>query len=140
MNLLTSLWFYLFWVIASLVYLTFFMFGYFGRGNHVDVLAVFVLNGALILPTLLWKHKTKTVSWGKLKKEAIFTIVMLIIWMGISIFLVVATKGACVCYFQDQYGFSVSKDAKLSTEFTRSGAIGAPCLENEVCRLYATVP
>jgi hypothetical protein len=35
--------------------------------------------------------------------------------MGLSIFLVIATKGACVCYFNDQYGFTVAKDAKLST-------------------------
>ena len=129
-NILTSIWFYLFWVTASLFYLTFFMFGYFGRGTHVDVLSVFLMNGALILPTLLWKHKTKTASWGKLKGEAIFTIVMLAIWLGVSVFLVVATKGACVCYFNDQYGFSVSKDAKLSTEFTRRGVIGVPCPEN----------
>lgn len=139
-NLMTSIFFYLFWITASLVYLVFFMFGYFGRGTHIDVLSVFLLNAALILPTLLWKNKTKNASWGKLKGEAIFTMVMLILWLGLSVFIVVATKGACVCYFNDQYGFTVAKDARFSTEFTRIGNIGVPCMEDEVCRLYATVP
>jgi hypothetical protein len=119
-NLLTSLFFYLFWIAASLIYLVFFMFGYFGRGTHIDVISVFVLAFALILPTLLWKHKTKTTAWEKQKRETIFTIVMLILWLGLSTFLVIATKGVCVCYFNDQIGFKIGKDMRISTEFTRT--------------------
>ena len=92
------------------------MFGYFGRGTHVDLLSVFVLALALILPTLLWKHKTKVTKWVNLRREAVFTIVMLLLWLGVSIFGVVATKGTCGCYYNDMYGFGIGvKDMRIST-------------------------
>ena len=58
-NLLTSLFFYLFWIGATLIYLVFFMFGTFGRGTHIDVLSVFILTLGVVLPTLIWKQQTK---------------------------------------------------------------------------------
>lgn len=67
-NFFTSFFFYLFWVVASLIYLGFNMFSYFGRGTYVDVLTVFVMALALILPTLLWKHKTKVTKWVNLRR------------------------------------------------------------------------
>ena len=40
---------------------------------------------------------------------------MLVLWLAVSVFLVVATKGACVSYYNDNYGFKVSKDIRVST-------------------------
>lgn len=75
------------------------MFNYFGRGTHIDVLSVFVMTLGVVLPTLLWKHKTKVTQWKSLKGEIIFTVVMLGLWLCFSVFAVIATKGACVCYY-----------------------------------------
>lgn len=66
-NIITSIFFYLFWVIATIIYLVFYMFGYFGRGVHIDVFSVFLLTIGVLIPTLLWKHKTKIRDWDKQK-------------------------------------------------------------------------
>lgn len=139
-NLLTSLFFYLFWIGATLIYLVFFMFGTFGRGTHIDVLSVFILTLGVVLPTLIWKQQTKTSSWEEQKGETVFTIVMLVLWLAVAVFLVVATKGACVSYYNDNYGFQVGKDIRVSTEFTRMIELEQLCTEGTVCHLYPTLP
>lgn len=40
---------------------------------------------------------------------------MLILWLGLSIFLIITTKGVCVCDFDVKYGFTIQDDLKLST-------------------------
>ena len=114
-NIITSVFFYTEWVVISLVYLCFYMFGYYGRGTYIDILSVGVMLVVVLIPTLLWKHYTKVDRWGNLRGEIIFTSIMVVIWLGISITLVIITKGSCVCYFNDNYGFTVAKDAKMST-------------------------
>ena len=54
--------------------------------------------------------------------------------------MVVLSKGACLCYFNDRYGFKVEKDLSLSTDFTRLMTLDQVCRDEEVCHLYATVP
>ena len=58
-NVLTSIFFYLFWVVVALIFLTFYMFNFFGRGNYVDVLSVFAMTVLVVIPTLIWKYYTK---------------------------------------------------------------------------------
>lgn len=65
---------------------------------------------------------------------------MLILWLAVSVFLVVATKGACVSYYNDNYGFQVGKDIRVSTEFTRILELEQLCKEGTVCHLYPTLP
>jgi hypothetical protein len=71
----------------------------------------------------------------------VVTAILLFIWLAVCVFLVVATKGACVCYFTDKYGIKVDKgDAYLSTDFYRLLTLDKVCKDEEVCHLYATVP
>ena len=139
-NRITSVCFYAWWVLIALGYLCFYMFSYLGRGLHIDILSVGFMLVLLLLPTLLWKHQTKVDSWKNLRGEIIFTTVLMVLWLATSIILVIVTKGACVCYFNDNYGFTVAKDAKLSTEFTRTNTIESPCKDKQLCHLYATLP
>jgi hypothetical protein len=39
------------------------MFGYFGRGTYIDILTVSILTVGVVVPTILWKNKTKVTSW-----------------------------------------------------------------------------
>ena len=64
---------------------------------------------------------------------------MIALWLGTSITLVIMTKGSCVCYYNDHYGFPVAKDAKMSTEFTRTRGLEPPCSPGKLCHLYATL-
>lgn len=65
---------------------------------------------------------------------------MLVLWLAVSVFLVVATKGACVSYYNDNYGFKVGRDIRISTEFTRIIELEQLCKEGIVCHLYPTLP
>jgi uncharacterized membrane protein YjjP (DUF1212 family) len=103
------------------------MFGYFGRGNHVDVLSVFVMTLAVVLPTLIWKYKTKVSALTEVRGEITATVILLVLWLGVCVFLVVATKGACVCYYTDKYGIKVEADQMVSTDFTRLLNIDQVC-------------
>lgn len=58
-NFLTSFFFYCLWICISLVYLVFYMFGYFGRGLSHDILAVFIMTILVAIPTLIWKSQTR---------------------------------------------------------------------------------
>lgn len=104
---------------ASLIYLVFYMFGYFGREIYVDVLSVAAMMFAVVLPTLLWKYKTKTSQLSQMKKEITVACSLLAVWLGVCIFLVIATKGMCICHFNDKYGFKVDGDMSASSAFTR---------------------
>lgn len=66
-NRLTSFLFYAWWAVLSLCYLCFYMFGYMGRGTHIDILSVGVMLVVVLIPTLMWKHKTKVDRWGNLR-------------------------------------------------------------------------
>jgi hypothetical protein len=61
-------------------------------------------------------------------------------WLAASVFLVVLTKGGCVCFYNHKYGISIDDDVQVSTEFTRLNSLGVPCPEGQICHLYATVP
>lgn len=63
-NFLRSFFFYSFWMVASLVYVNYYMFGTFGRSTPVDVLSVFAVFLIVAIPTLIWKHVTKSKSWS----------------------------------------------------------------------------
>jgi hypothetical protein len=141
-NFLTSFFFYLFWVDVALVYLVFYIFGYMGRGISHDILAVFIMMLIVVIPTLVWKNSTKVSEFKLVKKELIFTVVSLLIWTGIAVFSIIALKGACLCYYNDNYGFSVGGDAGpfMSTEWTRTNKIEKQCKDGRVCNIYATVP
>lgn len=109
-NFLASLFFYLFWVDVSLVYLVFYMFGYMGRGVSHDILTVFIMVLIVVIPTLVWKNSTKVAEYKFIKKELVFTMICLLIWLGACIFGVISLKGACLCYYNDNYGFSVGNN------------------------------
>ena len=98
-NFITSLSFYLTLIVIALVYLTFYMFGFMGSSTGHDILAVLVMVIIVALPTMLWKYKTKSQSLRVVRKEVIFTIVMLFLWMGISILGIIMLKGVCICVF-----------------------------------------
>ena len=106
-NVFTSILFYLFWIIVSLIYLSFYMFNFFGRGTYIDVLSVFAVAFLVIIPTLIWKYYTKVSNLDELRGEIIATVVLLSLWLAISVFLVIASKGACLCFFNDYYGLTV---------------------------------
>jgi len=78
-----------------------------GRGLSHDILAVFIMMLIVVIPTLVWKNSTKVKEFKLIKKELIFTVVCLLLWLGTSIFAIVTLKGACLCYYNDNYGFSV---------------------------------
>jgi len=105
-NILTSITFYLFWIIATLIYLGFYMFNFFGRGTYIDVLSVFAVALLVIIPTLIWKYNTKVSNLDELRTEIIATVVLLCLWLAVSVFLVILTKGGCLCYF-NAYGLTV---------------------------------
>ena len=66
-NILTSIFFYLFWIIVALMYLSVYMFNFFGRGNYIDVLSVFVMAVLIVIPTLIWKYNTKVSAINELR-------------------------------------------------------------------------
>ncbi len=115
----------MFWVAVALIYLVFYIFGYMGRGLSHDILAVFIMVLIVVIPTLVWKNSTKIKEFKLIKKELIFTVCCLLLWLGVSVFTVVTLKGACLCYYNDNYGFTVGNDMGpfLSTEWTRTNAI-----------------
>lgn len=78
-----------------------------GRGLSHDILAVFIMVLIVVIPTLVWKNSTKITEFKLIKKELIFTVACLLLWLGISVFSIVTLKGACLCYYNDIYGFSV---------------------------------
>lgn len=140
-NVITSFFFYLFWIVVSLIFLTFYMFNFFGRGAYIDVLAVFAMTVIIFIPTIVWKYYTRASNLKAIRGEIIATAILLFLWLAICVFLVVATKGTCVCYFTDKYGIKVDKEgAYLSTDFTRLLTLDKVCKDDEVCHLYATVP
>ncbi len=94
------------------------MFNFFGRGTYIDVLSVFAVAFLVIIPTLIWKYYTKVSNLDELRGEIIATVVLLSLWLAVSVFLVIATKGGCLCFFND-YGLTVEKDLRLSTDFSR---------------------
>jgi phage-related holin len=135
-----SFFFYCFWIVVSLIYLNFYMFGVFGRSTSVDVLSVFAVFLIVAIPTLIWKHFTKLTAWGEMRREAVVLVLLLVLWLGTAVFLVVVSKGGCVCFYNHNYGISIDSDVELSTDFTRLNSIGTPCPEGDICHLYATVP
>ena len=64
---------------------------------------------------------------------------MILIWLGISIFSVIALRQVCICVFNDKYGIQVNKDFFFSTELSRSYHIPQVCENREVCHIYATL-
>jgi heme/copper-type cytochrome/quinol oxidase subunit 2 len=91
------------------------MFGNLGRGTYLDVLSVGVLTLIVTIPTLIWKHFTKLNPWKKQRKELVILIVLLVLWLAASIFLVVGTKGVCVCFYNNKYGFKIDADVEVSS-------------------------
>ena len=59
--------------------------------------------------------------------------------MCLCVFLVVATKGACVCYYNSKYGIPIDGDSRISTDFTRLVTLDQVCADQQICHLYATV-
>jgi len=96
---ITSLFFYLTLISIAGIYLGFYAFGELGRGTGHDVLAVLILISIVGLPTIIWKLQTRPKNKKVQGGELIFTIVMLIIWAVLSVFLVIALKGVCICVF-----------------------------------------
>ncbi len=75
-----------------------------------------------------------------MRRSAVVLVLLLVLWLGTAVFLVVASKGGCVCFYNHMYGIAVDTDVELSTEFTRLNSIGTPCPQSDICHLYATVP
>ena len=59
-DFLVSLTFYLFLIDLGILYISFFAFGYCGNGTGYDILAVLVMLGIVLIPTIIWKTTTKT--------------------------------------------------------------------------------
>jgi hypothetical protein len=116
------------------------MFGDFGRASSLDVLSVFAVTLIVLVPTLIWKHLTKTTPWSEQRREIVALVVLLVLWLAVSVFLVVATKGVCVCFYNNKYGFKIDDDVEISSEFTRLNSISTICPDSTICHLYATVP
>lgn len=70
----------------------------------------------------------------------IFTIVLLLIWLGLCIFGVIALKGICICIFNNKYGKKIQGDWLFSTEFIRGIELSQICPDDEICHVYATLP
>jgi hypothetical protein len=64
----TSIFYYLFWVVSSFLFLVFYMFGYFGRSSGIDVLNVLALTLIVVAPTILWKYFSKSRNLNSMKK------------------------------------------------------------------------
>lgn len=78
-------------------------------------MAVVIMWAIVTIPTVIWKANTRVKVFKQIKKEVIFTAVMLVIWLGLSIFLVIALKQTCICVFNDNYGVRVNKNFYFST-------------------------
>lgn len=121
------------------MYLAAFMFGKFGIGIGMDILNMVAIFSIVAIPTVLWKHLTKTKPPGQMKKEWRITAVLLFIYAGLTVMGVLMSRRACLCVFNDRYGITINKDFRLSTQFTRSGK-GKICKDDQICHLYATLP
>lgn len=67
-------------------------------------------------------------------------VLFLVFWLAAAVFLIVVSKGGCVCFYNHKYGISIDQDIEVSTDFTRLNSINTPCPEGDICHLYATVP
>ena len=54
-SLLTSLCFYGFLISTSLIYLNFYMMGYFPNNGGIDILSILAMASIVIIPSILWK-------------------------------------------------------------------------------------
>jgi len=54
-SVLTSLCFYGFLISASLIYLNFYMMGYFPNNGGIDILSILAMASIVIIPSILWK-------------------------------------------------------------------------------------
>lgn len=72
-----------------------------------DILAVAVMSAIVILPGLAWKAATRS---NTDRPSYLPTIVLMVIWVIIASFLVIALNSVCVCAFNDRYGSTIQKD------------------------------
>lgn len=103
----------------SSLYLVVYMFGLLGRGTSYDLVTVVIMFAIVLIPTIIWKVKTKT-SQKFSQFETGLAITLLVLWIGASITSVLLLKGVCICVFNDNYGIKINKVFVFSTEFTRS--------------------
>lgn len=67
LNFFTSLFFYLTLLAIALLYLTTYMFGYLGDSTGHDILTVSVMFLIVVLPTAIWKYKTRSRVYKEIK-------------------------------------------------------------------------
>lgn len=139
-SVITSLCFYGFLISTSLIFLNFYMMGYFPNNGGVDILSILAMASIVIIPSILWKRCSIPHKAELSKKELAFTTILLSLWVGVSIFSVIATKGACVCFYNNSYGMKIGEDVEISTGFSRSITLKPPCPKGQLCHLYATLP
>jgi Kef-type K+ transport system membrane component KefB len=106
-NILTSIFFYLSLMDIALIYLCVYAFGVIGRGTSHDIMTVAVMFMIVIIPTVIWKVKTRVRMLSKYRKEALFTILMLMLWLGVCIGGVISLRDVCVCVYNHNYGVSI---------------------------------
>jgi hypothetical protein len=116
------------------------MMGYFPNNGGVDILSILTVASIVIVPSILWKKWTTPLNSHLSKAELATTTLLLCFWLGLSIFLVIATKGACVCFYNNSYGLKIGDDVEISTGFSRSLTLQPPCPKRGLCHLYATLP
>lgn len=126
-SILTSLFFYGFLISASLIYLNFYMMGYFPYNGGIDILSILAMAAIVIIPSILWKKWSSPPRSELSKRELALTTFLLSLWLGVSIFSVLATKGACVCFYNNNYGMKIGEDVEISTGFSRSLTLQPPC-------------
>lgn len=115
------------WIDAALIVLALFSFGFLGRSTGNDIMSVILIFAIVATPTIIWKVNTKVHKFKKIKKEVIFTAVMLTLWLAVAIIAVIMLKGVCICVFNDNYGVRIQQDFFISTQFTRSQQIKKVC-------------
>jgi phosphoglycerol transferase MdoB-like AlkP superfamily enzyme len=86
------------------------MMGYFPYNGGVDILSILAMASIVIIPSILWKKWSNPSSSSLSKRELALATLLLSLWLGVSIFLVTATKGACVCFYNNSYGMKIGED------------------------------
>jgi hypothetical protein len=115
----------------GIVYVVYYLYGYFGRSDILDFMSVIIVTTIFAIPIIIWNY---FVFGAKTKfKFRNITIITVVICFLIATTAIVLTKGLCVCYFNDNIDV-------VSTSFTRSRSLNTQCPSKSICHVYATLP
>lgn len=82
------------------------MFDIFGREILNDVFVILAMTFGMVVSVAIWKQKTEDHQRDleHCSTEVSTTVGLLILWMIACVVTVVMAKGACFCYFTQDYG------------------------------------